>query len=235
ILKSDNGGVSWTQQTINSNGGVSNICFPSDSIGYCYHHFGGNSIDTLYLFKTIDAGTTWFLKSSVYAMNFITDMTFTNDTTGYFAGFFQVQNTIDGGTTWQYQNSTGICNDFFDNSYDLFFLDNNHGFMAGGFGAGEFYRIDKGGEVISTIDIVEKHQLNLKIYPNPTSGFVSIEYNQRKKATINIFNISGQLIHSEILSGNTTKQLDLSNFSKGVYLIKISNDEMIETQKLVVE
>ncbi len=240
IRKTDNGGLSWTQQIVThplqvAYLGVSNICFPSDSIGYCSAPEGTFSPDSMLIYKTIDAGTNWFLKSIVYAPNCFGQLTFTNDTIGYFSGIFRIKNTIDGGATWQNQYSDCNSNSFFDNIYDIFFLDEAHGFIAGWASGNEFYKTKNGGGVISNIITLENYKANLKVYPNPTSGLFSIEYMQNKKATINIYNISGQLIHSETLAGNTTKQIDLSNYSKGVYLIKIYNAEMIEIQKLVIE
>ena len=62
------------------------------------------------------------------------------------------------------------------------------------------------------------------IYPNPTSGQFTIEVNYETPEQINdltIFNSIGQIVFNNYFLLNTTK-IDLSNFSKGVYLIKVN-------------
>ena len=56
------------------------------------------------------------------------------------------------------------------------------------------------------------------VYPNPSTKVINIKMDQFKKARI--YNLSGQ-----ILINSTTKQIDLSALSGGVYLINLENNK----------
>lgn len=69
----------------------------------------------------------------------------------------------------------------------------------------------------------------INIYPNPTTGIISISTMQ--KANITITGIDGRLIATY----KAPKQIDLSSFSDGVYLLRITDDKegLISIQKMV--
>ncbi len=70
--------------------------------------------------------------------------------------------------------------------------------------------------------------LNFMAYPNPTKGLITLseEFINNKYY---IFNINGQLIQSGMLE---TNQIDLSQLSNGVYIIKIYNSSFWVTGKI---
>lgn len=73
---------------------------------------------------------------------------------------------------------------------------------------------------------------NLKatIYPNPTSDNFTIEMENEVKA-VEIYSIQGQKVMN-----STSKNIDVSNLSKGMYLVRIEDSKnAIATQKLVVK
>ncbi|HBX83721.1 MAG TPA: hypothetical protein DEH40_03365, partial [Marinilabiliales bacterium] len=61
--------------------------------------------------------------------------------------------------------------------------------------------------------------IKFTIYPNPVDEVLNIELKDiKEKVNLNIYNSSGILIKSLILS-NTFNDIDVSNFPKGMYLI----------------
>ncbi len=62
----------------------------------------------------------------------------------------------------------------------------------------------------------DEHKTELKIYPNPTSNIITLEY-EGTDQLVKVFNISGQQM-MQIQS----KQLDLSQFPKGLYFVKVN-------------
>lgn len=69
----------------------------------------------------------------------------------------------------------------------------------------------------------EENSQYIKIYPNPTSGKIFIEFsNKSEKVNYSIFDISGKEVASSIL--NQTNSIDVSNFRKGLYLIKLKTE-----------
>lgn len=80
------------------------------------------------------------------------------------------------------------------------------------------------------------HGERIILYPNPTSGTVSIQLTPETASTspeIQVFDIYGQLI--EVMHGNSENlRVDLSNYATGVYLIKlVDNGNVIGVQKVV--
>lgn len=76
---------------------------------------------------------------------------------------------------------------------------------------------------------------NLSIYPNPVSNgktfiYITSKLNSTKK--IEFYDVLGKQIFSTVLTG---KELNVSNLSKGVYILKITENNISETRKLVIK
>ncbi len=72
----------------------------------------------------------------------------------------------------------------------------------------------------------------INIYPNPTSGLVkvSLPYSDAGHQ-VSLFDISGKVIDSKISNSNI--ELDLSNYSTGVYFLQIKSGDKVITEKVV--
>lgn len=87
---------------------------------------------------------------------------------------------------------------------------------------------DPGGTLGKSSENIKK----INIYPNPTNNFITIS-NIYEESTLNVFNTSGQLVLSRIITHDENIDLKLNS---GLYLIKIntiSNRQIIK--KLVVQ
>ena len=67
------------------------------------------------------------------------------------------------------------------------------------------------------------------LYPNPTNGILNI--GNKNLTKIQIFDLTGKIIKEF----NPNPLVDLSNFSKGIYLIKLISDEGIMTDKIIIK
>ena len=81
--------------------------------------------------------------------------------------------------------------------------------------------------------------LNVNIYPNPANNFVTIEifdkYNEGN-LKLEILNSIGQVVSSRNISSSNEKVImDVNNFSKGMYLVRISSDKLYMTKKLIIQ
>jgi hypothetical protein len=73
------------------------------------------------------------------------------------------------------------------------------------------------------------------VYPNPTKGKITISSNS-PISTIEIFNLSGKRIYSDTnVKQQTSKELNLSGYSKGIYFIKIYNGTKFYSRKIIVQ
>lgn len=75
----------------------------------------------------------------------------------------------------------------------------------------------------------------LQVFPNPTSGLLTIQNNQQLKLnTVQVYSVAGQLIKSfkvENSAKNTT--IDLSTFAKGTYIVKVNSDTESTNVKVI--
>ena len=86
---------------------------------------------------------------------------------------------------------------------------------------------------ITSVGINEQYlQQDIAIYPNPTTGIISIL--GKNIESIEIVNIEGQIIKL-IKLNNEKYNIDLSALPKGIYMIKIITDKEIMTKKIVLE
>jgi len=78
---------------------------------------------------------------------------------------------------------------------------------------------------------------SLSVYPNPAANDVFISSNQSMATTeIAIINTIGQRVKMNINHENDNKiKFDISNFSSGIYIIEIVNDNIKTTRKLIIK
>jgi len=78
----------------------------------------------------------------------------------------------------------------------------------------------------------------LTVYPNPTDGFLNIRRNFNVAGTfyLQVYDALGNLLlKDQIETGTSEKQLDLTSYTKGVYLLKIIQGEKEQTERFVVK
>jgi hypothetical protein len=69
-------------------------------------------------------------------------------------------------------------------------------------------------------------EVAIKVYPNPTSNFLYAEQKDQHQLRINIVDVNGRVVlENRINSGG---QIDVSNFSKGIYIVQVQD---LETKK----
>lgn len=74
---------------------------------------------------------------------------------------------------------------------------------------------------------------NSYICPNPAQDILKIN-TDLQNVTISVYNIEGMLVLKRI-SGSNNSTIDISNLSKGVYMVKIENNEKTYINKFVKE
>jgi hypothetical protein len=77
------------------------------------------------------------------------------------------------------------------------------------------------------------NELN-KLYPNPNNGSfsISLQLDIKSDVNINIFDTQGKLVYKSI-SNKPNMDINLPELSKGLYIVKIFNDEIDETFKFI--
>jgi thioredoxin reductase len=80
------------------------------------------------------------------------------------------------------------------------------------------------------------HTFDFNLFPNPASNSVVVNLNQinKKSATIQIINSTGQLVETRNNVQNNTN-IDLTHYAKGLYFINVHSDGFVSSKKLMVE
>lgn len=119
-----------------------------------------------------------------------------------------------------YEFAIPACGDL-DNDGDLDLMVGEYG------GAFKYYE-----NTDLNLSINLKTNNKLEIYPNPAGSFFRIGGNYSEKAQIMIFDATGCL---QKKSGDVKNQVDVSELSPGLYLIKLIDGDRIHVNRLVVQ
>lgn len=80
-----------------------------------------------------------------------------------------------------------------------------------------------------------KKQNGISVFPNPTSGFVTIQNTKNSDLkTVEIYNVAGQLIKNFKLDSGTNKaSLDMSQLLNGTYILKVKSESETNSVKVI--
>ncbi len=94
-------------------------------------------------------------------------------------------------------------------------------------------------EFVDCTGIQELSDVDIHVYPNPTSGIITVDLtsNSNKPVSIKITNVSGKVIHSIndiVISGIHSQKINLSEYSDGIYTLTIVKDGSSKSSTLVL-
>lgn len=86
------------------------------------------------------------------------------------------------------------------------------------------------------IDYFKEKEM-FKVYPNPSNGLVHLHINQFIGiVTIQVFDCNGRVVFTLPKEAfDIDKRIDLSRLQKGIYLLKVNNEALNYTQKLILK
>lgn len=256
VYKSDDNGNSWYNSNLNLGSQISSIVVDSpyvyiveqyismhrsDDFGLSWSTIGNGAPpnphtlfkagDYLFasfycsegVYRSNDNGNNWIAKdqglfcsfcySYIHYENFIL-------VAGSYGGIYY---TANYGSNWYPFNDNLDCY----NVKTMFFKDSL--LIIGTYGCGVLTRSLT--DLPASID-----ENNIKndflIFPNPASNRITIK--NPDKALINIFNIQGQILKTLVAVNNYTT-IDISDFAKGMYFIKVSMKKEIITKIFIKE
>ena len=99
------------------------------------------------------------------------------------------------------------------------------------FGENKIYPRDEAMDIVITgYNSLTENSSNISIYPNPATSNVTVK---GVNGTVELYSISGEKVYSNVVNG--TLIVDVENLSNGVYFIKVTENNVISTYKLIVE
>lgn len=213
------------------------------------------------IIHSADGGYNWVQQFSDSSKT-LWDIFFSSKDTGYAVGANYesgadtglVLKTTDGGNNWLVQ-PTGYNKIM----RDCHFISADIGWIAGG--NGEVLYTTNGGGTVGIQNTTTPFNSQLKIYPNPTTGKISLQFaqanphpgesvlwrtsfggstkgNQQKnnKYNLEIYNTLGERIYYSLNHSLNNSLIDISSQPKGIYFLKITDDEKIlKTEKIIIQ
>lgn len=82
----------------------------------------------------------------------------------------------------------------------------------------------------STNEFTSSNSFN--VYPNPTSNYINIDFNENYNGEIFFYNINGKLMQVVLVSDQKIVQLSLEKFPQGTYLIRDENHHIVRIIKI---
>jgi len=71
------------------------------------------------------------------------------------------------------------------------------------------------------------------LYPNPSNNIINIKIENTNYTTIEIYDITGDLKFNTGTNSKNVK-IDVSDYTTGIYLIKVKQDDKIYIEKVIV-
>ena len=155
------------------------------------------------------------------------------------------ENLTSSGMCWSINSNPTISDNYnfetyFENEFssDISGLTENTLYYARSFAensAGIIY----GNEIsftTSAVGIIYFEGKNISFYPNPVKDILFVNSNNSEIKNVNISDISGKIIKIVKFEENEiSKEINLQNFTSGIYFIKIVTEDSNYTEKFVVE
>ncbi|MFC2130688.1 M4 family metallopeptidase [Bacteroidota bacterium] len=79
---------------------------------------------------------------------------------------------------------------------------------------------------------------SLLVYPNPADGFVNVEIMNPESTNIviDIIDIHGNILFNKVISEDyILEQVNISGFASGMYILKLTGNNVVKTRKLIIE
>ncbi|MFA6201175.1 MAG: T9SS type A sorting domain-containing protein, partial [Bacteroidales bacterium] len=90
----------------------------------------------------------------------------------------------------------------------------------------------------SGLEVIDGKQFLVTMYPNPATSTTKLVVSGVEGETdIDINDVQGKLIYkttAKAMNGKVEQTIDVNNFAKGVYYVRIQNQTTSRTQKLIV-
>ncbi len=80
----------------------------------------------------------------------------------------------------------------------------------------------------------EINNSQIQVYPNPTNGVLNIKFTTKFIGFVEILNLSGKIILDKPINNNSFIKLNVQNIAKGMYVLRLTNVNINQQYKLVI-
>jgi hypothetical protein len=75
---------------------------------------------------------------------------------------------------------------------------------------------------------------NVSVFPNPAKDFIQVKCSA-ENLNLTLFDLTGKVIYTEALGNKNFTQVNTSKLQSGIYLLKISNEKHMITEKIIIQ
>lgn len=229
FYKTSDGGYNWTNMGILSGVQIKSMKFINEQTGFCISVFTNAKV-----YKTNNSGVLWST-----AVNAGGDyIGFTPPNLVYFMGY----KSTNSGSTW-FSQTTPFQS--YANVTWMHFINEQTGFMTGGYGA-SIVRTTDGGGVLSAVNEIKPEIVNnfslQQNYPNPFNPNTKINYEIFAAANVSlkVYDIRGKEI-ATLVSERKIPGMYIVDFnsvkyglSSGIYFYRLQTGVFFETKKMLL-
>jgi hypothetical protein len=83
-----------------------------------------------------------------------------------------------------------------------------------------------------SIDTPQKEALDLKIFPNPTKGIITLKYTHPLKKIV-VYNLMGQKLID--IRNQNINSIDMSSYAKGLYFVHCYFEKETIKEKIIID
>ncbi|CAM1348017.1 T9SS type A sorting domain-containing protein [Tenacibaculum halocynthiae] len=231
VRKTTNGGTTWTSITLPQRGNVKSIEVHPTNPSEVYIAYSGYSVNKV--FRSTNGGTSWTNITGALPnipTHKIIYRTGSSDGELFLATDLGVYYRTNSKGDWVRLGS-GLPN-VIVHDIEIHYATNK--LRAATYGRG-VWEASISSSALGTEDN-KLPKTAISLFPNPTnSKNINIKLNKLTgKTNILIYNIIGSVV-KDLTIENTEKNINLSGFSNGIYLVKITNNNKSITKKLIVK
>jgi photosystem II stability/assembly factor-like uncharacterized protein len=221
VYRTLNGGASWDTVKTVIDSTINAIIFLDDSTILAATDNSGCA-----MIISFDTGRTWQLdmNSATFAYPLMKSVVRSKKDLYLAAG--HSTNTPQIGVIYRASNGSVLISSFSQALNEIAMRDDSIAFAVGDSGLiVSNYKFLLGIEGIAT-------EMPINIYPNPSYGVFTIE--AKEAVTIAVFDITGRMIVNRIIPA-LSQRLDLSQYAKGVYEIRVTNGLSTTVRKILLQ
>src|SRR5205085_3587552 len=104
---------------------------------------------------------------------------------------------------------------------------------------GPSYKLTQSGDLLNWPTGISstETQSGFDVFPNPSSGSINISFAAASATlrSINIVNVMGQIVKQIPVANQSLYNINLSDITKGVYIVQCQFEEGIVTKKIVLQ
>lgn len=197
--------------------------------------------DVLVFHGATDAPTVDVFESSVPAGTIVDDLAY-----GEFAGYLPLS-TLDYVLDIQDETGTTTVASFSAPLQTLSLEETALTVLASGFlspegeeaAFGLWVALPAGGDLVELPPVGSTNVENaldgkIKMYPNPATDFVTINFEDATNGNVNIYNIAGQMIYNKSFSQQSYIQLNIESLFNGMYIVEVRTEKGSFNTKLQI-